>query len=127
MPDVRAVAAAYGVRVEVCDLGDWAAVTLVAEYDPDGPVIRVNERALWRILRQAQDDKNRTHVDNSTDTPHVTLSLSKGAPPRYAIDHAIAHELYHHREAIGEVARIAGRAARERAADAFADVLVSAR
>ena len=94
MPDVRAIAAAYGVRVEVSDLGDWASVTLVAEYDPDGPVIRVNERAL---------------------------------PPEYAIDHAIAHELYHHREAIGEVARIANCAARERAADAFADALVSAR
>ncbi len=109
MPDVRAIAAEYGVRVEVGDLGDWAPVTLVAEYDPDGPVIRVNERAL----------------------PHVTLTLrraqGKGAPPRRAIDHAIAHELYHHREAIGEVARIAGRAARERAADAFADALVSAR
>ena len=76
------------MRVELADLGDWAAVTLVAEYDPDGPVIRVNERASWRI------------------------------------DHAIAHELYHHREAIGEVARIADRNARERAADAFADELV---
>jgi hypothetical protein len=92
MPDVRRIAAAYGVRVELVDLGDWAAVTLVAEYDPDGPVIRVNER-----------------------------------PPSAAIDHAIAHELYHHREAIGEVARIADRAARERAADAFADELVRAR
>jgi hypothetical protein len=94
MPDVRGIAAAYGVRVELADLGDWAAVTLVAEYDPDGPVIRVNERPL---------------------------------PPRAAVDHAIAHELYHHREAIGEVARTADRAARERAADAFADELVRAR
>ena len=92
MFDVRGVAAAYGVRVELADLGDWAAVTLVAEYDPDGPVIRVNERA-------------------------------QGA----AIDHAIAHELYHHREAIGEVPRLAGRAARERAADAFADEFVRPR
>jgi hypothetical protein len=106
MSDVRGVAAAYGVRVEVADLGDWASVTLVAEYDPDGPVIRVNERALWRTL---------------------PLSLSKGAPPSDAIDHAIAHELYHHREAIGEIARIGDRIARERAADAFADELVGAR
>jgi hypothetical protein len=89
VPDVRRIAAAYGVRVESADLGDWASVTLVAEYDPDGPVIRVNERALSA-----------------------------------AIEHAIAHELYHHREAIGEVARIADRVARERAADAFADELV---
>ncbi len=95
--DVRAIAAGYGVRVELCDLGDWAATTLVAEYDPDGPVIRVNERALPRTA--ACD----------------------------AVDLAVAHELYHHREAIGEVVRIADRAARERAADAFADELVRAR
>ena len=97
MSDVRGIAAAYGVRVEVADLGDWAWVTLVAEYDPDGPVIRVNERALPRT------------------------------ESRDAIDHAIAHELYHHREAIGEIARIADRPARERAADAFADDTVRAR
>jgi hypothetical protein len=59
MPDVRALAAAYGVRVELADLGDWAPLTLVAEYDPAGPVIRVNERGVWRILRQAQDDNGR--------------------------------------------------------------------
>ncbi|MDQ6944660.1 MAG: ImmA/IrrE family metallo-endopeptidase [Candidatus Eremiobacteraeota bacterium] len=98
MPDVRSVAASYGVRVELADLGDWATVTLVAEYDPDGPVIRVNERA-----------------------------LSKGDARRDAIDHAIAHELYHHREAIGEIPHIADRIARELAADAFAGALVRAR
>jgi hypothetical protein len=95
--DARELAAAYGVRVELADLGDWAAVTLVAEYDPDGPVIRVNERALPRERR------------------------------RRAIDHAIAHEIYHHREAIGEIARIADGTARERAADAFAAGVVRAR
>jgi hypothetical protein len=102
MANARALAAAYGVRVELANLGDWACVTLVAEYDPDGPVIRVNE-------------------------PNVTLSLSKGAPLDLTVEHAIAHEVYHHREAIGEVARIADRAARERAADAFADALMAAR
>jgi uncharacterized membrane protein len=45
---------------------------------------------------------------------------------RLANDQAVAHELYHHREAIGEVPRIADRAQRERAADAFADALVRA-
>jgi Zn-dependent peptidase ImmA (M78 family) len=90
MPDVRALAEAYGVRVEAADLGDWGSVTLIAEYDPEGPVIRVNERTV----------------------------------PQRAVDHAVAHELYHHREAIGEIARIGDRAARERAADAFADDLV---
>jgi hypothetical protein len=88
VPDARALAEAYGVRVEIADLGDWASVTLVAEYDPDGPVIRVSERA-----------------------------------PKDAVERAIAHELYHHREAIGEVPRLRDRAARERAADAFAERL----
>ena len=89
---MRAIAAAYGVRVEVADLGDWGSVRLVAEYDPDGPTIRVNRREL----------------------PHV------------AIERAIAHELYHHREAIGEVPRLRNRAERERAAEAFAGDLVGA-
>ncbi len=94
MPDPRALAAAYGVRVELAHLGDWSPATLVAEYDPDGPAIRVNEAALPR-------------GDSCT--------------VRDAIDRAIAHELYHHREAIGEIARIAGRREREAAADAYAD------
>jgi len=62
------------------------SVRLIAEYDPDGPTIRVNRREL----------------------PHV------------ALEHAIAHELYHHREAIGEIPRLRDRTERERAADAFA-------
>ncbi|MEO7038799.1 MAG: hypothetical protein ABI186_02090 [Candidatus Elarobacter sp.] len=96
MPDVRALAAAYGVRVEISQLGDWGSANLVAEYDPDGPVIRINERAL----------------------PHAS-----SCEVRDAIDRAIAHELYHHREAIGEVPHLAGRAERERAAEAFAQSL----
>ncbi|GAC1571592.1 MAG: hypothetical protein NVS3B7_01890 [Candidatus Elarobacter sp.] len=98
MPDIRGLAAAFGVRVELADLGDWGTAALVAEYDADGPVIRINERAL----------------------PH-----GSSCEVRDAIDRAVAHELYHHREAIGEVARIADRAARERAADAFAEALVA--
>jgi hypothetical protein len=96
MPDVRALAAAYGVRVEVADLGDWGAARLVSEYDPAGPVIRLNEREL----------------------PH-----GSSCAVRDAIDLAVAHELYHHREAIGEIPRIAERAAREAAADAYAEQL----
>lgn len=92
MADVRAIAAAYGVRIEITDIGDWGRVRLIAEYDPDGPVIRVNSR-------------------------ESSLAV---------IDRAIAHELYHHRDAIGEVARLAGRAAREAAADAYAETLLSA-
>ena len=97
MPDVRALAAEYGVRVELTDLGDWGTTNLIAEYDPDGPAIRINERAL----------------------PEGSSCLV-----REAIDRAIAHELYHHREAIGEIARVADRAARERAADVYAERLV---
>jgi hypothetical protein len=80
------------VRVEVTDLGDWGSARLIAEYDPDGPVIRVNLREL----------------------------------PQVALESAIAHELYHHREAIGEVPRLPSRAERERAADAFAAALSGA-
>jgi hypothetical protein len=90
MADVRAVAAAYGLRVERADLGTWGTTRLIAEYDPAGPTIRVDLRV--------RD-----------------------------VERAIAHELYHHREALGEVVRIADRAARERAADAYADTLVNAR
>lgn len=77
------------MRVEIADLGDWGAASLIAEYDPDEPTIRLNRRAL-----------------SCTDA-----------------DRALAHELYHHREAIGEVARLPRRAERERAADAFAAAL----
>ena len=93
------MAAAYGVRVEIADLGDWGRVRLIAEYDPDGPAIRVNRRELSLTLRRAQRDN-------------------------VAVDRAVAHELYHHREAIGDVPRLANRAAREAAADAYAESLV---
>lgn len=96
MPDVLAIAAAYCVRVELADLGDWGRVRLVAEYDPEGPVIRVDPM----VVRPGE------MCDG--------LAL------------AVAHELYHHREAIGEIPRIAERTAREAAADAFAERLVRA-
>jgi len=98
VPDVRRLAADYGVRVEVADLGAWDGTTLTAEYDPDGPTIRVNERV---------------------------LPSGSSCAVREAIDRAIAHELYHHREAIGEIPRLRDRAARERAADAFAAALTA--
>jgi hypothetical protein len=98
VPDVRGIAAAYGVRIELDDLGEWNGTRLVAEYDPEGPVIRLNERAI----------------------PSGSSCLA-----REHIDHAIAHELYHHREAIGEIPRLQDRTARERAADAFAEHLVT--
>jgi Zn-dependent peptidase ImmA (M78 family) len=98
--DVRALAASYGVAVELADLGTWGTSRLVAEYDPDGPVIRINERA---------------------------IPSGSSCAAREHIDRAIAHELYHHREAIGEVARLRSREEREREADAFAEDLLGPR
>lgn len=97
MPDVRALAARYGVAVVIDELGAWGSTRLIAEYDPDGPVIRVNARA---------------------------IPFGDSCSTREHIDRAIAHELYHHREAIGEVARLRDRTARERAADDFARMLM---
>jgi Zn-dependent peptidase ImmA (M78 family) len=90
--DVHALAAAYGIGIEIADLGDWGPARLIAEYDPDGPAIRVNARELSSIN----------------------------------VERAIAHELYHHREAIGDVPRLPDRNERERAADAFAAELLGA-
>lgn len=89
MPDPRTAARAYGIAIELADLGSWGATTLISEYDPEGPVIRIN-----------------THA----------LPAGSSCVVREHIDRAIAHELYHHREALGEVARLPDREARERAA-----------
>lgn len=83
----------YGIAIVVEDLGDWGDDELLSEYDPDVPTIRINVR----VLR----------------------ALSDGARAEF-IERAVAHELYHHRERIGEIARLADRTARERAAEAFA-------
>ena len=70
---------------------------MIAEYDPHGPVIRVNAHA----IPEGSSCETRDHIDR-----------------------AIAHELYHHREAIGEVPRLRDRTERERAADAFAETML---
>jgi hypothetical protein len=110
MSGIRALAAAYGVRIEVTNLGDWGRVRLIAEYDPDGPVIRVNTRERPLTLRQAQGD--------------IEAGRWMSADGRGEIERAIAHELYHHREAIGEIPRLRDRDVREAAADAYADALL---
>jgi len=89
VPDPRGAARAHGVAIELADLGSWDAAVLVAEYDPDGPLIRINTRALPR---------------------------GPASEVCRHIDRAVAHELYHHREAIGAIVRLPGRRARERAA-----------
>jgi len=92
VPDPRTAARACGLAIELADLGEWGAATLVSEYDPAGPVIRINTRAI--------------PAGSSCDV-------------RAHIDRAVAHELYHHREAIGEIERLPGGKARERAADEY--------
>lgn len=89
-------ARSYGVAVAFADLGDWGSSQLFSEYDPAGPEIRLNVRVAERLEREELGE-------------FVTL--------------AIAHELYHHRECIGEVAVISDRAARERAATDYARAL----
>jgi H2-forming N5,N10-methylenetetrahydromethanopterin dehydrogenase-like enzyme len=83
----------YGVAVTFNDLGDWGRDELRSEYDPHGPTIRINARVVDALPEN-----------------------QRGA----FVATAIGHELYHHRERIGEVARETDRAARERNADAFA-------
>jgi hypothetical protein len=84
---------AYGLTVRFTDLGDWGRAELLSEYDPEGPEIRINRR--------------------------VAARLSSGDLESF-VALAIGHELYHHREAIGEVAVIHDRVAREAAAQAYA-------
>jgi hypothetical protein len=91
VPDPRTAARGFGIAIELADLGAWGDATLVSEYDPAGPVIRINTRAL----------------------PH-----GSSCAVREHIDRAVAHELYHHREAIGDVPRNVDRRERERAAGA---------
>jgi hypothetical protein len=77
------------MKIEFADLGEWGAAQLFSEYDPQGPVIRINSR------------------------------VADALPPEERVEfvqRAIAHEMYHHREHIGEIAVIADRAERERAA-----------
>ncbi len=89
MPDPRTVARERGIAIELADLGSWGDATLVSEYDPAGPVIRINTRAI---------------------PPGSSCDV------REHIDRAVTHELYHHAEATGEVDKIASHRARERAA-----------
>jgi hypothetical protein len=83
----------YGIGVRFADLGDWGEHELRSEYDPKIPEIRINLRLACRL-----------HGDE----------LSK------FVALAIGHELYHHREAIGEIGVLSNRSAREAAADAYA-------
>ncbi|MHB1550064.1 MAG: hypothetical protein ACYCX6_02550 [Vulcanimicrobiaceae bacterium] len=93
MEAIYRLARERGVAVECADLGDWGAAELRAEYDPAGPTIRINARALQRLPAEERD--------------------------AFAA-RAVAHELYHHAERLGEIPHRADPMARERAADDFA-------
>ncbi len=87
----------YGITIHFADLGDWGIDELRSEYDPSGPTIRVNSRVAEQL---------------TADELGEFLCLT------------IGHELYHHREAIGEIERLPERKDREIAANAFARVLM---
>jgi hypothetical protein len=90
-------AQAYGIAVRFADLGDWGDDELRSEYDPAIPEIRLN-------LRYAASLRARELGE------FIVL--------------AVGHELYHHREWIGDCVLLADRRARESAADAFAQALL---
>lgn len=87
----------YGVGVEFGDLGDWGVDELRSEYDPAGPTIRINIRVAEQMTPAELGD-------------FVTFT--------------VGHELYHHREAIGEIPRLGERKDREIAANDFARKLL---
>jgi hypothetical protein len=92
------LAQAYGVAIEYADLGAWGRAELRSEYDPHGPMIRINRRVV-------------EHLDEGMRDAFVA--------------HCIFHELYHHREAIGAVRRRHSRRAREDAAEAYARAMLA--
>lgn len=87
----------YGVRIEFADLGDWGVDELRSEYDPSGPAIRINLRVAEQMVAPELAD-------------FITMS--------------VGHELYHHREHIGEISRLPDRRSRELAANDFARKLL---
>lgn len=93
MTNALSAARAYGVGVRFADLGDWGESELRSEYDPAVPEIRLNLRVAGAL------------------TPAELGEF---------VAMAVGHELYHHRESIGEVPRVGNRQARESAADAYA-------
>lgn len=86
-------ARSYGIAIRFADLGDWGSDELRSEYDPAIPEIRLNVRVA-ALLPVAQLGE------------FVAL--------------AVGHELYHHRERIGEIPVLSDRRARESAAADFA-------
>jgi hypothetical protein len=90
-------ARSYGIDVCFADLGDWGRDELRSEYDPQIPEIRLNARLAAALPIEALGE-------------FVAL--------------AVGHELYHHREHIGEIAVLPDRREREAAASEFARELL---
>jgi hypothetical protein len=90
-------ARAYGLAVRFADLGEWGSDELRAEYDPAIPEIRLNIRVAAELSARDLGE-------------FVAL--------------AVGHELYHHRERIGEISVLPDRNARESAAADFARELL---
>jgi hypothetical protein len=99
MHPVFELAGRCGLEIEYADLGQWGVDELRSEYDPEGPVIRINKRVIENLPIAEIGD---------------------------FIAFCVAHELYHHREHRGEIPVLPNRAARETAANAFARTMLSA-
>ena len=68
--------------------------------------------------------KDELRAEYDPEVPEIRINRHLSAD---LVESAILHELYHHREAIGEIAVLRDRAARERAADLYAAQLLEAR
>jgi hypothetical protein len=90
----------YGISIAFADLGDWGVDELRSEYDPNIPQIRLNMRIAETLAGEEFAD-------------FVAM--------------CIGHELYHHREAIGEIPALPSRREREIAATQFARTLLRGR
>jgi hypothetical protein len=87
-------ARAYNIAIRFVDLGDWnGGGELRAEYDATIPEIRINRR--------------------------ITESMPDSERERF-VALAIGHELYHHREHLGEIPTLSKHAEREASANAYA-------
>jgi hypothetical protein len=98
-----ALARQLGVHVTFADLGDWGLDELRSEYypdEPEGPTIRLNIRVAEHLAPEELGE-------------FVVL--------------AVGHELYHHRERIGEIPTLRDRKSREMAANEFARTLLHKR
>lgn len=93
MHPVFELAKKYNIEIFYDDLGEWGVDELRSEYDPEGPAIRLNKRVIENLPLCEIGD---------------------------FLAFCVAHELYHHREHLGEVPCLRDRASRETAANDFA-------